>query len=61
MGTLREFIAMGGYGGFVWPAFGVVAVVLIGLLAVSVRGLKSKEMALADLQGRAGADRGAVE
>ncbi len=48
MGALREFIAMGGYAGFVWPAFGVVAVVLIGLLAVSVRGMKSKEMALAD-------------
>ena len=61
MGTLREFIAMGGYGGFVWPAFGVVAVVLIGLLAVSVRGLKSKEMALATLQGCADTDRGAVE
>lgn len=28
---MREFLAMGGYAGYVWPAFGVAALVLGGL------------------------------
>ena len=29
---MSEFFQMGGYGGFVWPAYGVSAVILGGLI-----------------------------
>jgi len=32
MGAVSGFLAMGGYAGFVWPAFGLAAVVMAGLL-----------------------------
>ena len=47
---MNDFLAMGGYGGYVWPAFIVTAVVLIGLLAVSLQRLRAKERELARLQ-----------
>lgn len=33
MAALREFLAMGGYAGFVWPAYGLATLILgaIGL------------------------------
>ena len=37
-----SFLEMGGYGGYVWPAFGATAVVLVGLLLASVRSLRAK-------------------
>ncbi|HZT51931.1 MAG TPA: heme exporter protein CcmD [Stellaceae bacterium] len=33
---MEHFLAMGGYARFVWPAYGVAAVVLVGLLVESV-------------------------
>ena len=50
------FIEMGGYGGYVWPAFGATAVVLLGLLLVSLRSLRARENALAALQRRRSED-----
>jgi len=47
--VLRNFLAMGGYAGFVWPAYVLAAVLLIGLLAVSLRQLRKAEAALAAL------------
>ncbi len=38
---------MGGYGAFVWPAFGVTALILGWLLAASLRRLRGLERALA--------------
>ena len=38
---------MGGYGAFVWPAFGASAVVLGGLWVSSLRRLRGLERALA--------------
>jgi heme exporter protein D len=32
---LSDFFAMGGYGAYVWPAFGFAAVLLLGLLLQS--------------------------
>jgi heme exporter protein D len=32
---LSDFFAMGGYGAYVWPAFGFAAAVLLGLLLQS--------------------------
>ncbi len=47
MEQLRSFLAMGGYGAFVWPAFGVTALVMGWLLAASLRRLRCLERALA--------------
>lgn len=33
--TLANFVGMGGYGGYVWSAYGIAAVVLLGNLAIS--------------------------
>jgi len=49
MDGLTTFLDMGGYGQFVWPAYGVVAVVLVGLFIDSRRSLKSAETKLAAL------------
>ncbi len=48
---------MGGYAAYVWPAFGVGAVVLIGLLVISLRRLKSREAALVRLEAAGGGRR----
>ena len=48
MEQLRSFLAMGGYGAFVWPAFGVTALVMGWLLAASLRRLRGLERALAE-------------
>jgi heme exporter protein D len=50
MSSLSSFLEMGGYGGFVWPAFGLTAAILLALLADSLRRLKSGQRALARLQ-----------
>ncbi|MGF1610656.1 MAG: heme exporter protein CcmD [Kiloniellales bacterium] len=44
------FFEMGGYAGFVWPSFGITALVMIGLLVVSLRELRSRERTLAVLE-----------
>jgi heme exporter protein D len=41
MQMISDFLAMGGYGGFIWTAYGAVAVVLVGLLVVSLRELRA--------------------
>lgn len=44
------FLAMGGYGAFVWGAFGITFLVLTLLLLASVRSLKGNEERLAALE-----------
>jgi len=34
---ILDFFDMGGYGAYIWPAYGVVAVTMIGLLVASLR------------------------
>ncbi len=52
-----DYLAMGGYAAFVWPAFLIAAVVMGALLAVSLRGLGARRAELEALQGsRAGAE-----
>jgi len=53
-----SFFEMGGYAAYVWPAFGVGAVVLIALLAISLLSLKSREKALRRLEAESGGRRG---
>lgn len=50
MDAVDSFLAMGGYAAFIWPAFGITAVVLVGLAVLSRRSLKSRESTLARLQ-----------
>ena len=50
MGAIQQYLAMGGYGAFVWPAFGVTALVMIGLWWDSVRTLRRNERALDAVQ-----------
>ncbi len=55
MDSLRVFLQMDGYGGFVWPAFAATVLVMAVLLIATVRSLKVRESTLAAL--RAAADR----
>ncbi len=43
MDAIKEFIDMGGYGGYVWPSYIVSALVLVIMLVVSQRLLKGNE------------------
>jgi heme exporter protein D len=36
LSDLQHFLAMGGYAAYVWPAYGMVAVVLIGNLIAAL-------------------------
>jgi heme exporter protein D len=45
-----SFWEMGGYAVYVWPAFGAAAVILIGLLLISLRTLKAREATLRTLE-----------
>lgn len=50
MDAVDSFVHMGGYAGFVWPAFGLTLLVLGGLLVASVRSLKARQSDLAALR-----------
>ncbi len=47
---------LGRHGVFVWSAFALTVVVLVGLFAASVRALKSRETLLARLNAARGAE-----
>jgi heme exporter protein D len=47
---MREFLAMGGYAAYVWPAYAVAALVLIGLLVQSRSALRRNEALLRQLE-----------
>jgi heme exporter protein D len=50
MSGLGAFLAMGGYAQFVWPAYGVAALVLIVLLAWTLAGYRRRQRELDGLQ-----------
>ena len=53
MDELIGYLYMGGYWRFIWPAYAVTAVVLVGLLIASLRSLWANERDVAALeQGR---------
>jgi len=52
MSSLSSFLEMGGYGGFVWPAFGLTAAVLLALLGESLHRLRTGQRALALLEAK---------
>jgi heme exporter protein D len=49
METIAQFLSMGGYAAFVWPAYGVGAAVMIGLLAQTLKNLHAQNAELAAL------------
>ncbi len=53
-----SFFEMGGYAAYVWPAFGVGALVMIGLLIFSVHRLRLRETELKRLETASGRRRG---
>ena len=50
MATLRDFLAMGGYASFVWPAYAVAAIVLAGVSLHSLAAYWRCQRELARLQ-----------
>jgi heme exporter protein D len=53
MEQVQTFLAMGGYALFVWPAFGLTAAVLIGMLVTTLHRLRALQSDLARLQAPA--------
>jgi heme exporter protein D len=47
---MAKFLEMGGYAVYVWPAFAVAALVMIGLLITSLRTLRAREAILRRLE-----------
>ena len=43
---MSEYLAMGGYAAFIWPSYGVAAVLLVALFLISARRLHAAERAL---------------
>ncbi len=50
MQTIRDFIALNGYGAYVWPAFAVAALVLAWMTIDTLRRLRASERLLDDMQ-----------
>ncbi|MBE9555328.1 MAG: heme exporter protein CcmD [Proteobacteria bacterium] len=40
---MDNFFAMGGYGAFIWPAYGAAAVLMMGLLVLSWKSMRQRE------------------
>jgi heme exporter protein D len=50
MDGIAKFLDMGGYAAYVWPALGLTAVVLAGLLIASAKSARRREAELAQLE-----------
>jgi heme exporter protein D len=44
---MREFLSMSGYAGFVWPAWGLAAAVIVGLVVQTLHQLRRRRAELA--------------
>jgi heme exporter protein D len=49
---LHEFLGMGGYGAYVWSAFGIGLGVMLALLVQSWRAARRREVELAELRSQ---------
>jgi heme exporter protein D len=47
---MSDFFHMGGYGTFIWSAYSVAAIVMVGLIVATLRTLRAKEGQLAALE-----------
>ncbi len=50
MESFSAFLEMGGYGAYVWPSFGVSAVLMVAVALQSIRALKASEAAFKALE-----------
>ena len=50
MSDIAEYVAMGGYGAYIWSSFAVTLAVLVLVWIASVRQLKRNERALAEME-----------
>ena len=50
METMSTFFEMGGYGAYIWPCYGVTAVLMVGILMSSMRSLKGNRATLIELE-----------
>ncbi len=48
--AMGSYFEMGGYAAYVWGAYGLTAVVVVGLLVLSIRRLRAAERMLALLE-----------
>ena len=55
---MAEFLAMGGYGAFVWPAYGLTALIMVGFLVSSWQGLRGRRRDLERLEATLPSRRG---
>ncbi len=51
---MSQILEMGGYGAFIWPAYGVTVLALGGLIVWAVAGWRRAKARLAALENRAG-------
>lgn len=49
---MKDFLAMGGYGNYVWPAYAISFVVLAGLVAFILRKAEASKRRLRELESR---------
>ena len=54
---MSEFFTMGGYAAFVWPAYGITALVMVGLLVDTLRRLRVRRRRLEQLESEEGISR----
>ena len=57
MSAVSEFLRMGGYAPFVWPAYAVTAAVMLGLLVQSLVSYRASKRELDRLRGGRRTDR----
>ena len=55
MDSFLAFLEMGGYAAWVWSAYGLAAIGLIGMLVLSKRTLTARTREFEDLKARRGA------
>ncbi len=57
MDAVMEFLRMGGYAAFVWPAYGLTVLVMGGMLGLTLKGLRARRRELQAFEAVAGSRR----
>ena len=47
---VSEFLEMGGYGAFIWPAYGAAAILMMGVLILSWKSMRQREALVESLR-----------
>lgn len=58
---MSSYFGMDGYGGFIWPSYGLAAAVLIGLLIYTLRKARAEKAALDKLESEIDTQRGKLK